>query len=215
MAVGDGQPGSGKEHINLVRIDVDDPGFDHFATIELTHMVVFPMLEGLTRARSMGPRQSHGVRLGRADVVNFDAERAVGQLEQLGEKAKHRVDACVVARRLIPTALVPNDGGAEQFISQSVHVTAREVIVGQQHAASRTRNETKIGRPGEPRSSRFDRGEVGSAERASTPRTARSAFFAGLRASSTAASTSAAATERAACAAPGLWSIHAEMAAPS
>ncbi len=49
MVVSDSQPGSGKELINLVRIDVDDPGFDHFATIELTRMVVFPMLEGLTR----------------------------------------------------------------------------------------------------------------------------------------------------------------------
>jgi len=82
--------------------------------------------------------------------------------------------------------------------------------------ASRHSPSVKIGRSGRAsQSRRLIAAMVQPAQRASRAAFPRSAFFAGRPAWGKAASTSPLATVRAACAALGLWSIHAEMAAPS
>ena len=82
------------------------------------------MLEGLPRSLCLYPSERDRMFVGGKHIVHFNLERPVRQLEELSEQANDLVRAAVLARRLITSALVPEDVRGEQLIAKRIHVTS-------------------------------------------------------------------------------------------
>jgi len=122
--VGQFASSSAEKLVQFVRIYIHDPGLRQLAILEVADVAVLAMLDGLTRALCTYPSEYDRMFLGGEHIVHFNLERAVSQLKQLAEQAKHRVRPTVITRSLVPASLVPDDVRGEQLIPQRIHVTS-------------------------------------------------------------------------------------------